>query len=115
MQIIKKGDRSITEYLQEIKDIVDTIQSVSAPLSDINIVYHTLRGLPVVFDSFCTSIHIHEQPIKANSLHNILLSEEINILSISVEEIHLEANSHAFSIVRGASFNNYNRRAHGNF
>ncbi|KAL5702039.1 hypothetical protein ACHQM5_027308 [Ranunculus cassubicifolius] len=81
LQSLKQGDSSISAYLQTIKSVVDALAAAGSPLSDADLVSHTLNGLSKDFDVFVTSIRVRAGYITSDELHNLLLSEEINIQS----------------------------------
>lgn len=56
LQVIKKGNHSITEYIQKIKHLSDILAAVSCPVDDEDLIIHTLNGLPSEYGPFKTSI-----------------------------------------------------------
>ncbi|KAK2666005.1 hypothetical protein Ddye_004579 [Dipteronia dyeriana] len=56
LQTLKKGSNSMMQYFEKIKSLVDGLIAVGAPLDDIDVIAHTLHGLPSEYDSFGTSI-----------------------------------------------------------
>ncbi|KAK9913056.1 hypothetical protein M0R45_036882 [Rubus argutus] len=79
LQTLQKGTQSMTNYLQQIKDIADSLAHAGEPLDNADVVAHTLQGLPQDYDAFATSIRVHAEPIQAEELHGFLLSEEIEV------------------------------------
>ena len=56
IQTIKKGSRSLSEYLTEIKSICDQLDSIGAPLSEPEKIYGILCGLGREYESIATVI-----------------------------------------------------------
>ena len=56
IQSTKKGSRSLTEYLSEMKTICDQLDSIGAPLSEQEKIYGVLRGLGREYESISTVI-----------------------------------------------------------
>ncbi|KAL5719470.1 hypothetical protein ACHQM5_012242 [Ranunculus cassubicifolius] len=79
LQSLKQGDSSISTYLQTIKSVADALAAAGSPLSNSDLVSHTLNGLSKDFDVFVTSIRVRAGFITSDELHNLLLSEEINL------------------------------------
>ncbi|TXG73795.1 hypothetical protein EZV62_002374 [Acer yangbiense] len=79
LQILKKGSNSIMQYLKQIKSIADGLTAAGAPFDDLDLIAHTLRGLPSEFDSFGTSIRVRAEPIDPDALHGLLINEEIEL------------------------------------
>ncbi|KAF3786167.1 Retrovirus-related Pol polyprotein from transposon TNT 1-94 [Nymphaea thermarum] len=95
-QDIKRGTRSVLEYLNEIKNVSDQLAAIGHPVSDKDKVQQALSGLGAEFDIFCTALKVlpilpsfedlkaklfqHEasrvqrqNPITSNS-HNVLIT-----------------------------------------
>lgn len=68
------------QYLERIKSLADGLAAAGAPLDDLDLIAHILRGLPPAYDSFGTSIRVRADPIDLDTLHGLLVSEEIEIL-----------------------------------
>lgn len=79
LQVIKKGSSSITDYLQNIKSITDSLTAASSPIDNVDIVHHILHGLFIDYNAFVTSIRVRYPPVIADDLHRLLLSEELSI------------------------------------
>lgn len=56
IQTIKKGDQKISEFLQSIKSIVDTLSAVYSPIDDEDLLLYTLNGLPDEYGPFKKAI-----------------------------------------------------------
>ncbi|XP_008224448.1 PREDICTED: uncharacterized protein LOC103331900 [Prunus mume] len=80
LQTLKKGSDPMMLYLEKIKALADGLAAAGAPLADLDLIAHILRGLPPEYDSFGTSIRVRSDPIDPDALHGLLISEEIEIL-----------------------------------
>lgn len=79
LQSVKKGSQSITEYIQRIKHLSDSLASASSPIDEDDIIIYVLNGLPPEYESFKTSVRIRSEPMSLEELQVLLLSEEMNI------------------------------------
>lgn len=75
----KKGNQPISAYLQQIKQLTDTLAAVSSWLDDEDIILYTINGLPPEFDAFSTTIRLHPTQISLNELHDLLTIEDQHI------------------------------------
>ncbi|KAF3772871.1 Retrovirus-related Pol polyprotein from transposon TNT 1-94 [Nymphaea thermarum] len=57
-QDIKRGTRSVLEYLNEIKNVSDQLAAIGHPISDKDKVQQALSGLGTKFDIFCTALEV---------------------------------------------------------
>ncbi|XP_020681658.2 uncharacterized protein LOC110099005, partial [Dendrobium catenatum] len=69
-------NQSISEYLFEIKKIVDQITASGATVDHEDVILYILNGLPPAYQSFKTSIRTMLTPISLEQLYPLLLSEE---------------------------------------
>ncbi|KAM1411727.1 hypothetical protein ACFXTH_024342 [Malus domestica] len=76
---IQKGHQSISEYLQQIKEISDSLTAAGAPISDRDLIAATLHGLPDEFESFIDSIMLRLSSTSLDELHGLLLTKELSI------------------------------------
>lgn len=53
LQTLKKGSSSIDQYLHQAKDVTDSL-AAAGHLDDTDLIFHTLNGLPLEYDSFST-------------------------------------------------------------
>ncbi|XP_016650447.1 PREDICTED: uncharacterized protein LOC107881345 [Prunus mume] len=63
LQTLKKGSDPMMLYLEKIKALADGLAAAGAPLADLDLIAHILRGLPPEYDSFGTSIRVRSDPI----------------------------------------------------
>nr|VVW91576.1 unnamed protein product [Nymphaea colorata] len=57
-QDIKRGTRTVLEYLNEIKSVSDQLAAIGHPVSDKDKVQQALSGLGTDFDIFCTALEV---------------------------------------------------------
>ncbi|KAF3772706.1 hypothetical protein EJ110_NYTH57204 [Nymphaea thermarum] len=57
-QDIKRGTRTVLEYLNEIKSVSDQLAAIGHPVSDRDKVQQALSGLGTEFDIFCTALEV---------------------------------------------------------
>ncbi|PKU65807.1 Retrovirus-related Pol polyprotein from transposon TNT 1-94 [Dendrobium catenatum] len=74
-------DKSMFQYLSDIKQRVDAIAFAGAPINTEDVIFYTLNGLPQTYNAFKTAIRTRAQPISLNELYALLYSEEVNISS----------------------------------
>ncbi|KAI0509952.1 hypothetical protein KFK09_010552 [Dendrobium nobile] len=74
-------NQSMTQYLSEIKIVVDQITAAGASVDAEDVIHHILNGLPHSYQSFKTAIRTMQTPLSLDQLYPLLLSEEINITS----------------------------------
>ncbi|KAB2626075.1 hypothetical protein D8674_017735 [Pyrus ussuriensis x Pyrus communis] len=79
LQSVQKGSRSISEYLQEIKEISDSLQAAGAFVSDRNLIAAILHGLPDDIESFIDSIMLRLSFTSLDELHGLLLTKELSM------------------------------------
>ncbi|PKU67943.1 Retrovirus-related Pol polyprotein from transposon TNT 1-94 [Dendrobium catenatum] len=71
----------MSQYLPEIKTLVDNIAAAGSQVDTEDIILYILNGLPPSYQSFKTAIRTMLTPISLDNLYALLLSEEINIAS----------------------------------
>ncbi|PKU64546.1 Retrovirus-related Pol polyprotein from transposon TNT 1-94 [Dendrobium catenatum] len=72
-------DRSMQQYLTQIKHIVDNIAAAGSKIDNEDIILYTLNGLPTIYNSFKTAIRTSLTPISLEDFYSLLCSEEINL------------------------------------
>ncbi|PKU83464.1 Retrovirus-related Pol polyprotein from transposon TNT 1-94 [Dendrobium catenatum] len=98
---ISLKNQTITEYLSEIKNIVDQISASGAAVDTEDIILYILNGLPPSYQSFKTAIRTMLTPLSLDQLYPLLLSEEINIASDSARVNSAPDNTTALFTYRG--------------
>ncbi|PKU76601.1 Retrovirus-related Pol polyprotein from transposon TNT 1-94 [Dendrobium catenatum] len=97
-------DKTMAQYLLEIKTKVDSLAAAGAPIATEEIIHYTLDGLPSTYQSFKTSIRTNLQPISLDDLYTLLCSEELNLAHETTRELHslqISGNSTALAATRG--------------
>ncbi|KAI0493655.1 hypothetical protein KFK09_023776 [Dendrobium nobile] len=78
---------TMTQYLMEIKSLVDQIAAVGSVIDTEDIILYILNGLPGSYQAFKTSIRTMLTPISLDNLYPLLLSEEVNIATDAAKGI----------------------------
>ncbi|PKU71914.1 Retrovirus-related Pol polyprotein from transposon TNT 1-94 [Dendrobium catenatum] len=107
-------DRSMQQYLAQVKILVDNIASAGSKIDNEDIILYILNGLPSSYNSFKTAIRTSLNPIDLDVLYSLLCSEEINLQneqqkdhSSTSESMALHANRTSSS--RGRSSTRFNK------
>ncbi|CAN6561837.1 unnamed protein product [Malus baccata var. baccata] len=96
LQNIQKGSQSMADYLQQIKEISDSLTAAGASVTDRDLIAATLAGLTDDFESFTDSILLRLSSTSLDELHGLLLTKEL-----SMERRKKSSSSepfHAFSV-----------------
>lgn len=72
----KKGNQSMTTYLQGIKTISDELSIIDHPLDEIDLVIHTLNGLSAEYREISVALRSRESPVAFAELHEKLMDFE---------------------------------------
>uniref|UniRef100_A0A2N9E1A3 Reverse transcriptase Ty1/copia-type domain-containing protein n=1 Tax=Fagus sylvatica TaxID=28930 RepID=A0A2N9E1A3_FAGSY len=81
---IKKGNDSVTSFLQKIKETRDKLTSVGIHIDDEEILHIVLQGLPSDFHSFTSAMLTKNEPVLFEKLH-ILMKTEEDLLKSSMD------------------------------
>lgn len=76
LQSVKRGNRSVTEYLQEVKSISDSLASIKERVVDGDLVMYVLNGLGRDYDNFVISVQNRENPLSFADLKAKLATHE---------------------------------------
>ncbi|KAM2126605.1 hypothetical protein ACFX1R_006603 [Malus domestica] len=79
LQSLHKGSLSISEYLQQIKEIFDSLTVVGAPVTIRDLIVATPVGLPDEFESFIDYIMLRFSSITLDELQGLLLTKELSM------------------------------------
>ncbi|KAM1997822.1 hypothetical protein ACFX15_030613 [Malus domestica] len=79
LQCIQKNSQSMADYLQQIKEISDSLTAAGASISDRDLIAATLAGLPDEFESFIDSIMLRLSSTSLDELHGLLLTKELSM------------------------------------
>ncbi|KAG5601071.1 hypothetical protein H5410_032441 [Solanum commersonii] len=80
---LKKGNLSITSYLQKIKQICSTLACAGIQISMDELFLHALHGLPAEYDTITAALRARETPVTFEELHEKLLDFEQNLIRSS--------------------------------
>jgi transposase InsO family protein len=94
LSTIKKGNLSVSDYFQKVKQLTDTLAAIDHPLQDCEIISYLLGGLSTEFDSLVTSVTTRIDPMKLDELYGHMLSHEQRLehLHSSIEPLGPSAN-----------------------
>jgi hypothetical protein len=81
---IKKGNDSVTQYLQKIKEARDKLTNVGIHIDDEEILHIVLQGLPSEFHSFTSAMLTKNEPVLFEKLHTLMKTEK-DLLKSSME------------------------------
>ncbi|KAL8120670.1 hypothetical protein AgCh_017739 [Apium graveolens] len=77
---ITKGNKSITEYMQEFKNCADQLASLGRPLESDDIVVRILEQLnDPDYENVVNAIYSRDTPISFDELHEKLINRELSI------------------------------------
>lgn len=76
---LQKGSLSIEAYCKHFKDIFDSLDTISQPISDRVQVMYLLKGLPPTYDSVVTFASNLRPPPTFHDVWNMLLTQEAHL------------------------------------
>ncbi|PKU68904.1 Retrovirus-related Pol polyprotein from transposon TNT 1-94 [Dendrobium catenatum] len=76
---LQLGDKTMVQYLFEIKGKVDAIAAAGSAIEEEDIIHYTLNGLPITYQSFKIVIRTHPNPISIDDFYSMLCSEELHL------------------------------------
>jgi len=85
---LPKNKMNISDYSTKVKNLVDALASIRAPVDDENLMAMTLNGLGKYYSQFCTSIVVQQTFPDFQDLITLLISEEMRLVSTSSKEDH---------------------------
>ncbi|PKU85167.1 Retrovirus-related Pol polyprotein from transposon TNT 1-94 [Dendrobium catenatum] len=100
---------SMTQYLSEIKTLVDQIAAAGSVVDNEDIILYILNGLPSSYQSFKTAIRTMITPISLDHFYPLLLSEEINLASDALKNHSPSDTNMAMFTYRGRGKRNRGR------
>jgi len=80
---LQKNKMNINDYSTKVKNLIDALASIGAPVDDEDLVAVTLNGLGKDYSQFCTSIAVRETFPNFQYLITLLISEEMRIVGTS--------------------------------
>ncbi|PKU60303.1 Retrovirus-related Pol polyprotein from transposon TNT 1-94 [Dendrobium catenatum] len=81
-------DKSMTQYLLDVKSKVDALAAAGAPVEVEDVIHYTLNGLPPTYQAFKTAIRTNLRSVSLDELYTLLCSEELNLLHETTKELH---------------------------
>ncbi len=83
---LQKNKMNINDYFTKVKNLVDALASIGAPVDDEDLMAVTLNGLGNDYNQFRTSITIQETFFDFQDLITLLISLEMIIVGMSSNE-----------------------------
>jgi hypothetical protein len=80
---LQKNKMNINDYSTKVKNLVDALASIGAPINDEDLVAMTLNGLGKDYNPFRTSIAVRKTFPDFQDLITLLISEEMRVVSTS--------------------------------
>jgi hypothetical protein len=80
---LHKTKMNISDYSTKVKNLVDVLTFIRAPVNDEDLVVVTLNGLGKYYSQFHTSITIRETFFDFQDLITLFISEKMRIVSTS--------------------------------
>lgn len=78
---------TMDKYIDTIKEYAQKIAAAGSPVSEDDLVFHTLRGLPKSFNGFNTAVRTRGGSITFAELVNMLTGEDLQLLQETETEI----------------------------
>ncbi|PKU68032.1 Retrovirus-related Pol polyprotein from transposon TNT 1-94 [Dendrobium catenatum] len=92
---------SMTQYLTEIKKIVDKISAAGSSVDPEDVIIYILNGLPPAYLSFATTIRTMQNSLSLDNVYSLLISEEIHLKSAALKFPKMADNQSALFSFRG--------------
>ncbi|KAJ8638219.1 hypothetical protein MRB53_012486 [Persea americana] len=108
---IKKGTTSMADYLQQFKAIIDQLAASASPISEDELLYAVLDGLPSAYRPLESIIRpcARSGPLPIEEVHNLLICEELSL----ADDIAQDTNVTAFAASRSAAIKPIGSGFHG--
>ncbi|KAI0508127.1 hypothetical protein KFK09_014261 [Dendrobium nobile] len=84
---VSMNNQTMSQYLLNIKALVDAIAATGSPLDPEEIISYTLNGLPPNYQAFKTAIKTNLQPLSLDDLYTLLCSEELNLVQEAAKDL----------------------------
>ncbi|KAL4580493.1 hypothetical protein LXL04_016688 [Taraxacum kok-saghyz] len=109
-----KGNRSITEFLQEMRSIADALALAQSPVSEEDLMVYILSQLGDDYNTIAAAIKVREHPLSYSELFDKLTDYEraLNETTSLIESTPLTANY--TSRQQGSNYRNSTPRNHNN-
>ncbi|KAL0001153.1 hypothetical protein SO802_014934 [Lithocarpus litseifolius] len=79
LKTTKKSNLSMTDYLQKIKSLADSLAAATQPIPEPDLILHILGGLSPEYESFVTSVTTRLDDLSLEDLNAMLLNQEMRI------------------------------------
>jgi hypothetical protein len=79
LNTLKKGNSSISDYYQKFQALIDTLSSISQPLTDVQMQSFLLGVLGSEYDPFIISVTTRIEPLSVEEIFGHLLSHEMRL------------------------------------
>ena len=99
-------DKSVADYMQGIKTIIDNLELIGHSVDDGAVVIHTLNGLGTAYMPLASAIRARDTPISFEELYDKLLDHEAFLRRD-------ESKKQGTTITAQFNQRTYNRRGHG--
>ncbi|KAF7809961.1 Retrovirus-related Pol polyprotein from transposon TNT 1-94 [Senna tora] len=76
---IKKGTKSMSEFLLKIKAIAGALRAIGSPISEHEHMQYILEGLPQEYESFVTSANMKTDLTSIGELEALLIAQEVRV------------------------------------
>lgn len=76
-------------YIDTVKEYAQKLQVTGSPMSDEDLIFHLLRGLPKMFDSFKTAIRTRGSDITFDEVVTMLNSEDLQLIQEGASEYEI--------------------------
>lgn len=108
---IKKGTTSMADYLQQFKVITDQLAASASPISEDELLYAVLDGLPSAYRPLQSVIRARARsgPMPIEEVHNLLICEELSL----ADDIAQDTTATAFAATRSAAIKPTGSGFHG--
>lgn len=103
IQTIQKGDSSMSDYLNFLKEISDKLATTGDPISESDLVAYTLSGLSDDYESFIDLIETRTESVNTDELLGMLLSKEFSLQKHKTIASSSTTLFHAFATQQGVS------------
>ncbi|PKU70375.1 Retrovirus-related Pol polyprotein from transposon TNT 1-94 [Dendrobium catenatum] len=103
---------SMTQYLTDIKKIVDQISSAGSSVDPEDVIIYILNGLPPEYLPFTMTIRTMQGPLSLDTLYALLMSEEIHLKTAALKYPKLPDTQSALYTFRGRGLRGRGRSGH---
>nr|DAD43767.1 TPA_asm: hypothetical protein HUJ06_001997 [Nelumbo nucifera] len=84
---LRKGDSSMTDYLQTLKSYNDELFALREPLSTSQLIHHALEGLPSKYDALVTALSMRSTDVAFKELQGMLMQHKTRLHCITLDPL----------------------------